>query len=79
MNQNYYHEVLDRLRRRTMRGKEEIADDLILRTSSRQCARIHSTVSSWISGEKVHSRASAGSPFSRLVTEADFKTRHDAW
>jgi hypothetical protein len=68
MNQKYYLEVLNCLRKRVMRVRMEIVYDWILRTSSRQRARTHSIVSSLISGEKVHSHASAGSLFSRLLT-----------
>jgi hypothetical protein len=46
VNQNYYLKVLDRLRKRVMQVRMEIADDWILRASSRQCARTHNIVSS---------------------------------
>jgi hypothetical protein len=46
VNQNYYFEVLGRLIKRAMRVRMEIADDSILRASSRQRPRTHSIVSS---------------------------------
>jgi hypothetical protein len=45
-----YLEILDRLSRRVMRVRMEIADDWILRASSRQGALAHSSVSPWICG-----------------------------
>jgi hypothetical protein len=68
VNQKYFLAVLDRLRKRAMRVRMEIADGWILRASSRQRARTHGIVSSQISVEKVHSCASAGSLFARFVT-----------
>jgi hypothetical protein len=68
VNQRYYLEVLDCLRKKMMRIRMEITDHWIPGPSSWQCARAHSIVSLWTSGEKVHSRASAGSLFSRFVT-----------
>jgi hypothetical protein len=68
VNQKYYLEVLDRLRNRVTMVQIKIADVWILRASSRQRAGTHNIVSSWISSEKVHSSASAGSLFSRFVT-----------
>jgi hypothetical protein len=50
-----------------MQVRMEIADDWNLQASSRQCARTHIIVSSWISGE-VQSYASSVSLFSRFVT-----------
>jgi hypothetical protein len=44
LNQKYYREVLDCLRKRMLRFRMEIADDWILRASSRQRARKQSTV-----------------------------------
>jgi hypothetical protein len=46
VNLKYYLEALDRRRKRMMRVRMEIADDLILRASSRQRACAHSIVSS---------------------------------
>jgi hypothetical protein len=51
-----------------MQVQMEIADDWILRAALWQYDRTHGTVSSWISGEKVHSHASIGSLFSRFMT-----------
>jgi hypothetical protein len=46
VNQKYYLEVLDRLRKKAMQVRMEIADDWNLQASSRQCARTHIIVSS---------------------------------
>jgi gamma-glutamyl phosphate reductase len=46
VNKKYYLESLDRLRKRVMRVRKEIADDWIPQSSSRQRARMHSIVSS---------------------------------
>jgi hypothetical protein len=46
VNLKYYLEVLNRPRNRVMQVRTEIADDWILRASSRQRARTHSIVSS---------------------------------
>jgi hypothetical protein len=46
VNQKYYLEVLDRLRKRAVPVRKDIADDWILRASSRQRSRTQSTVSS---------------------------------
>jgi hypothetical protein len=72
VNQKYSLEVLGRLRERMMRVRMEIAEGWILWASSRQiaraCTHAHSIVSSWISGEKVHSCASVVSLFYRCFT-----------
>jgi hypothetical protein len=45
VNKKYYLEFLDRLRKRSMRVRMEIADEWILRVSTRQRARVHKIVS----------------------------------
>jgi hypothetical protein len=68
VNHKYYLEVVDRPRKRVMGILMEIADDWILRVSSRQRARKHGTVSSQICGEKLHSFTSVGSLFCVFFT-----------
>jgi hypothetical protein len=68
INWKYYLEVLDLLRQRMMiRIRMEIADDWNVHQDDAP-AHTHSVVSSWISGEKVHSTISTGSSFLRSVT-----------